>query len=263
MAVPLKDAATHGSEPLARSWYRELAIMDGRLSEVVACAWAGEGGWARTLRLLPDGCADLVWDGETLRAVVVSDIARRAPLAGLARNVGLRLRCGAAGAILGTSMPGLQGASISLVDLWGSLAVDGETRLAALRDPGAQAEALEGLVSRRLDAGARPDRMVIAAAQRLGAPTATVQAAAAASDLGARELRRRFAAQVGLGPKATQRVLRFAGLVRRLPELAAGAIGPAGLAAELGYADQAHMGRECVRIAGASPGALLRAWRAA
>ena len=263
MAMPLKHAATGGAGRLARSSYREFALTDRRLSDVVACAWAGEGGWTRTLRLLPDGCVDLVWDGESLRAFVASAVARWAFLDGSARNVGLRLRCGAAGAILGTPLAGWQGVSIRVVDLWGSLAADAEARLAVLRDPAAQAEALEALVSRRLDGGAWPDRVVIAAAQRLAAPTATVGATAAASEAGERALRQRFAEQVGLSPKATHRVLRFAALVRRLPELAAGAIAPAGVAVELGYADQAHMGRECVRIAGSSPGALLRAWRAA
>lgn len=263
MATPLKHAATGGPGRLARSSYREFALTDRRLSEVVACAWVGEGGWSRTLRLLPDGCVDLVWDGESLRAFVASGVACRASLDGSARNVGLRLRCGAAGAILGTPLAGWQGASVRLVHLWGSLAADAETRLAAGRDPAAQAEALGALVSRRLDGGARPDPVVIAAAQQLAAPMATVGDAAKASGVGERALRQRFAEQVGLSPKATHRVLRFAALVRRLPELAAGAIAPAGLAAELGYADQAHMGRECVRIAGSSPGALLRAWRAA
>jgi transcriptional regulator GlxA family with amidase domain len=74
--------------------------------------------------------------------------------------------------------------------------------------------------------------------------------------LGERQLRRRFLAGVGYGPKTLARVLRFQRLLALLrapggpPSLAEAAI-------RTGYADQAHMTAECTRLAGRSPGALL------
>ena len=77
-----------------------------------------------------------------------------------------------------------------------------------------------------------------------------------------RQLRRRFQTATGLAPKPLHRVLRF----QRFHALAQHAIasgaapaedGIARLAAEAGYADQPHLNRECLRLTGASPGALL------
>jgi AraC-like DNA-binding protein len=82
-----------------------------------------------------------------------------------------------------------------------------------------------------------------------------------------RQLRRRCQASVGYGPATLRRVLRF----RRFVSWADAAQGSgnlpdrgdlAGVAFELGYADQAHLTRECARLAGLTPAALLAARRA-
>ena len=74
--------------------------------------------------------------------------------------------------------------------------------------------------------------------------------------LGERQLRRRFRAAVGYGPKVLERVVRFQGFLGR-----ARSCGPdeglAQLALVSGYADQAHLSRECRRLAGKPPSALL------
>jgi AraC-like DNA-binding protein len=76
-----------------------------------------------------------------------------------------------------------------------------------------------------------------------------------ALDLGVseRQLRRRFEDAVGYGPKTLARVLRF----QRFLALAAGGGDLARLALSAGYADQAHLTRECRRLAGRTPVALL------
>jgi len=68
------------------------------------------------------------------------------------------------------------------------------------------------------------------------------------------QLRRRCLQAVGVAPKALQRTLRFQGF---LALAQAGAGSPAGLAADTGYADQAHLSRECLRLTGLTPRALL------
>lgn len=68
------------------------------------------------------------------------------------------------------------------------------------------------------------------------------------------QLRRRCLRAVGVAPKVLQRTLRFQGF---LALAQAGAGSPAGLAADAGYADQAHLGRECLRLTGLTPRELL------
>ena len=72
-----------------------------------------------------------------------------------------------------------------------------------------------------------------------------------------RTLQRRFTAEVGVGPKAYQRVVRF----RRAFALVSAASegGLAAAAHRAGYYDQAHLNRDFRRFAGAPPRAFFRA----
>ena len=65
-----------------------------------------------------------------------------------------------------------------------------------------------------------------------------------------RALQRRFAQDVGYGPKLLQRVLRFQRFMR---ELAAPPVELARAGLLAGYADQSHLSRETRRLAGLSP----------
>jgi AraC-like DNA-binding protein len=86
-------------------------------------------------------------------------------------------------------------------------------------------------------------------------PATPVPALAAAVGLGERQLRRRFDAAVGYGPKMLARVARF----RRALALVRAGEPPAAAAYEAGYADQAHMTREMRALAGRTPAALRAA----
>jgi AraC-like DNA-binding protein len=94
---------------------------------------------------------------------------------------------------------------------------------------------------------------VAEAARRLVRPGTRVESLADDLGLSERQLRRRFHAAAGYGPKTLQRVLRF----RRF--LAGGEPDLARAALDAGYADQSHLTRECVRLAGRTPTALLAA----
>ena len=240
--------------------YREFAVSNA-VDGVVVCTWEGLGGWDRTLRLLPDGCVDLVWDGRRLLVAGACTTPCRYPLAGEARNTGLRLRPGAAGAVLGWPLWPLPPV-LTLDSLWGAAATRAETELAHAAGPGSRRRLLEQLVVRRLDSGHRPDRLVLEAARQLEQPAIGVEGVASIVGLSTRELRRRFHEHVGYGPKGLQRVLRFRRLLTRLGDLACGRVTVAAVAAELGYADQAHLARECGRLAGSSPRSLVRCWDA-
>jgi AraC-like DNA-binding protein len=64
-----------------------------------------------------------------------------------------------------------------------------------------------------------------------------------------KHLARRFADEVGLGPKSVSRIVRF----NRAIAASRSGSGWAGIAADCGYADQAHMVREFRELAGNSP----------
>jgi AraC-like DNA-binding protein len=80
--------------------------------------------------------------------------------------------------------------------------------------------------------------------------------------LSASQLRRRCVHAVGVSPKVLQRTLRFQGFLA-LAQAGATATGRrctdgmAGLAVDAGYADQAHLSRECLRLTGLTPRQLL------
>jgi AraC-like DNA-binding protein len=76
------------------------------------------------------------------------------------------------------------------------------------------------------------------------------------------QLRRRCLQAVGTSPKVLQRTLRFQGFLALAQAGVAasgrrGADGTAGLAIDAGYADQAHLSRECLRLTGLTPRRLL------
>ncbi|GHG49831.1 MULTISPECIES: helix-turn-helix domain-containing protein [Amycolatopsis] len=243
MGTPLRPVA-------ARSVYREVAPPPA-LADVLACGWHGRTGWARPLRVLPDGCADLVWDGAALTVVVTVGAPLRLWVPASSSRVGVRLRCGAAAAVLRTAIPELP-AVTHLSDLWGADARRAEEMLAASEDARVQRGVLEGLVARR---GGTPDRRVLAAVRALGTATRTSDVAVGVSE---RALRRHFVHAVGAGPKQLHRVRRFQRFLRRLDALAERRTSLARVAADLGYADQSHLGRECRRLSGSSPAALVR-----
>jgi AraC-like DNA-binding protein len=209
--------------------YRELQTAN----PLVACLWSREGDPAPR-RILPDACVDIVWTGSRL---IVAGPATQATLATTTGTVlGVRFRVGAAGAALGLPASELLDLSVPLADVWGSEGAQIEQTVGD--DPTLTVLARE--VGARIEQR-RPDGLVRAAATGSPAP------------IGARHLRRRFADAVGYGPKTLQRILRFQrflALAQETPDLAR-------LALDAGYADQAHLTRECRRLSGLPPAALL------
>jgi AraC-like DNA-binding protein len=224
--------------------YRELPPPPD-LAHVVRCLWLREGS-GDAVTVLPDGCLDVVVrDG---RALVAGPDTAPVPVA-VAKGeliAGVRLHPGAGGAALGVPADELRDRRAALEDLWG--AAGRETGERAASDPRALLAALRPRL-----AAAAPDPRVIAAARRLGgAPATPVPALAAAVGLGERQLRRRFGAAVGYGPKTLARIARF----RRALALVRSGQPPAAAAFAAGYADQAHMTREMRALAGSTPAAL-------
>jgi AraC-like DNA-binding protein len=97
-----------------------------------------------------------------------------------------------------------------------------------------------------------------ASLRRIAAPdgAATVPALGAELGVGARQAQRQYRARVGLSPAQARRLQRMNAAVVALRDPDAPARTLADLAAELGYADQAHMARELRQLAGLPPSRL-------
>ncbi len=226
------------------------------LAGLVACTWErrGAGDGARDVRVLPDGSVDLVWS--TSAGLVVAGPDTRPvlyPVVGEYAAAGLRLRPGVAGSVLGLPAAELRDLREPLAALWGRAAAHLEERL-ALAGPARRRLLLEEAIRPRAHT-ARPDPLVLAGVGQLGHPGSSVAELSRTLALSERALRRRFDHAIGYGPKRLDRILRF----RRFLHLAAQprTDGLAAAAAELGYADQSHLTRECRELAGLTPAALL------
>jgi AraC-like DNA-binding protein len=225
------------------------------LRGVVACLWASvvPDGADRTTLVLPDACSDLVWEQGVGGYVAGPDTGpvRTVTTAGTV-IVGVRFRPSAGGTVLGLPLSEVRDQRVALADLLPAAA----RRLPASLSP-AEAAARAVDVAGLLIDGAAPDDAVSRAAALLRDPAARTEDVAGQVGLSERQLRRRVHAAAGYGPKTLQRVLRFRRFVRMLdaaaepPDLATAAV-------QAGYADQAHLTRECSALSGLTPAALAR-----
>jgi AraC-like DNA-binding protein len=220
---------------------------------------------------LPTGCADLVipLDGRRLRRFEASDDAHgRSFAAGVLQGAQLRAT------LRDTSQPscvvGVQfkpaglagfwrepaqafaGETLSLDTLWPGFADDLRTRIDAnggAADASVRLQHLELALLQRLRIGARPDPMAAWATARLasGCAVGDVQRA---TGLAPGTFIARYRAACGMAPKRHAAVMRLQALLRAAPSLAPWAA----LAADAGYADQAHMNRQFAALAGMTPG---------
>jgi AraC-like DNA-binding protein len=246
--------------------YREYAPPAG-LAAAVSCTWVRVEPVAAgpPTRVLPDGCVDLVW--QSGRGVFIAG-PDTGPLMSVspagAVLAGIRLRPGAGGPALGIPVSALLDQHADIRDLRADLLTGPGAALAG-QLPGTlpPGTAMRGLVSiaARMVAAGPPDPLVAEAALRLGRPGAQVHRVAADLGISQRQLQRRCCAAVGYGPVMLRRVLRFRRFVSRI-DAGARPGDLARLAADTGYADQAHLTRESNELAGLPPAALAVARRA-
>jgi AraC-like DNA-binding protein len=159
-------------------------------------------------------------------------------------------------ALLGVPGRALTGTVVALDDLLGA---DAERLVERLADAPGWAERfgiLDEVLWARAVAAPAPRADVAWAVGRLEATGGRLAVGDLARELGCsrRHLARHVGEEVGLGPKAFARVLRF----RRAADLLADRAGPppAAVAAACGYSDQAHLTREVTALAGLPPAAL-------
>jgi methylphosphotriester-DNA--protein-cysteine methyltransferase len=228
--------------------YREIAPPAG-LTAVVACTWEQTPREDRLQRIVPDACIDLIWLAGRRLVIAGPDTSPRdAALAAGSRTSAIRIRPGAAGAVLGVPASELRDREVAATEVWGAAAARLQEALAAAAHDERPA-LLCAAVSAR---GAAPDRLVLAATRLLTRPGARVEEVAAELGVSARTLHRRTLAAVGYRPKMLARVVRL----RRLMTLQEPSLAQRAYAA--GYASQAHMTEEVRRLTGVTPVRFLK-----
>ncbi|MEV6691892.1 helix-turn-helix transcriptional regulator [Micromonospora sp. NPDC051196] len=232
----------------------------------------------RTVRVLPDGCLDLLWSSRVGLLVAGPDrIAHLSENAPAEQWVGLRLPPGVGPAVFGVPAFELRDRRVPLADVLGARAastladqvagvavprpagvggaVDGDDAAssgaadAALSGVGA---VLAAVAACRLRAADGPDPLGRRVAIALAAGASVTETAAQAG-LGPRSLLRHSRHLFGYGPKTLARILRM----RRALALARTGVPLAEVAVRAGYADQAHLTRDVRALAGVPPAVLL------
>jgi AraC-like DNA-binding protein len=232
------------------------------LAPWIECFWTRSGppsSGAPTFRVLPDGCADVLFAfGPGAEGFVVGPMTRAivVPASGETRMLGVRFHPGAAGAFLPVPLRTLVDQRVALDSIW--TGADGTTeRLAEATTAGRAVDAFESELRARLQrAAAIPSPRTRALIERLAAQSEGVSVAdmAARAGITRQHLRRVFEQHVGYGPKKLARILRLRRALRLLDTR--GETTLATVALDAGYYDQAHMNADFRDLAGRPPLAL-------
>jgi AraC-like DNA-binding protein len=194
-------------------------------------------------RVLPDGCMDVMWrEGRLFLAgpdTRAHEVHERAGV----EYVGVRLAPGTGPSVAGVPADEIRDRRPLLADVWGSRrAREAEERVAGA--PSVH-RALEELAAGRIRENGPPDPVVAAVVAAL-ADGERIAAVADRVGLSERQLHRRVVAAIGYGPKILGRVLRM----NQALELARGGRSLADVAADAGYADQAHLSHDMKALTG-------------
>lgn len=187
-------------------------------------------------RVVPDGCTDLMWAPATGSLFVAGpDTQAQLPVVAPGTLYGVRLPPGAFPSVFGVPAHAVRDLRVPLAELVPS------ARLGSFSD-------MVAFCASRVVV----DPALAATASLLR--SSGVASAAWEIGLSSRQLRRRCLDAFGYPPKVLQRVLRFDAALR----LAWRGLPFASVAAEAGYADQAHLAREVRSLSGVPLGQLIR-----
>jgi AraC-like DNA-binding protein len=156
--------------------------------------------------------------------------------------------------LLGLPMQRLSGQLVDLVEVLGPAGRRLGEQLREAPGWGQRFGLMDRFLLRRLERGPRPSPEVGWAWERLVATGGAVPIGRLAREVGwsHKHLIARFGQQVGLGPKTAARLVRLDGVWRGLDQ-ARGRPDWGRVAAEAGYADQAHLIREFRQFTGTTP----------
>jgi AraC-like DNA-binding protein len=176
--------------------------------------------------------------------------ARHIPLPAGTTNKGVRLRAGAAQRLLDASPAELLNAIVPLSEL---------LRTRSARGIAAAPDDVHAHVPQLLRQSATDEDPTVRSAIAWLARNwrSSVDDLSKHANSSNRELRRRFMAAIGMGPKLVQRMVRVQAALH-LMQARKGRLSLSDLAFECGFADQAHMTRELARFTDYTPTHLRR-----
>jgi AraC-like DNA-binding protein len=234
------------------------------LQPFVTCVWMQEvanDSSPYPYQSLPNGSSELVWElGSAPKFIGPQTRPRETLLPPGTVTIGVRFRPAAPLAAPVRELVDLEADAEAICGRW---VVDVGECLLETSSLDRAADAVEAALLREGVDDAAPDPIASELIHRLlASPTANLRTLTTALFISERQLRRRCEAAAGMSPKALQRIFRFqrflalANSDSRRTSLDLGR-----LARETGYADQAHLSRETVRLAGLPPKRLLRDWQ--
>ncbi len=175
------------------------------------------------------------------------------------RVLGVVFKPGAARSLLGVPLHELADRHVALADVWGEGAVELRERVLEAPGPRERVEEVERVFWRRLAGGVEATHpLAVEAIALIARAPARHRVAQISNRLGwtSRRLQQVFRAEVGLTPRAFQRLARFRSTLGGID--GAADVGWAAFALDHGYCDQSHLIREFREHAGLSPSAYLR-----
>ena len=261
--------------------YREHRLASP-LDAFVECVWFLKGApgadgapRAPVQRILPDGCAELIFHFRDRFHAVSNDGLERQPASFLVGvltaplivapandvdTMGVRFRPGGASPFVREPLSALTDRACGLDALWGHEAAPLWDRLVSASDDRMRLELLSQVLRRRAATTAHDaaTSAVIGALVRSAGRTRIAPLAARAG-MTTRRLQRRFAERVGVSPKLLARILRFQRTLLARGDRGSDAADWVRIAVECGYADQSHLIRDYAAFAGETPRSLLAA----
>jgi AraC-like DNA-binding protein len=225
----------------------------------IRCAWRHRVPVTQVgpVAVVPDGCVDLIWHDGRLSAVGPDIVTAHHTLAPGSIVLGLRFQPGAALHWLGLPMSEILGRSIALDDIRSRTAQQIITRLQDSQTPAAQHATLQICLAEMAGdiTPPSPETGFIFRTMQ-GDATAKIDRLLHHLAISPRSLHRRSCDHFGYGPKMLERILRF----QKVLQMARRETAPrlSALAADAGYADQAHLSREVRSLCGITAGTLLR-----
>jgi AraC-like DNA-binding protein len=238
---------------LRRGWYEPVLPPD-ELSPVLVCSWTAEPTGRH--RLVPDGCVDIVCLSSG-RVVLCGPetTAWTFELPSGTTAVGARFRPGAAAHLFDLDASTIRNTVVPFGNAVGSEAADHlATVLGNAAMPEARRSTLEDWLGGRIaSCETRTDEFADAVLEYLVArPRATPVELGAPFGLTARQVHRRSLRLFGYGTSVLARLIRFQRFLA-LRQASPMSTRLASLAIEVGFADQAHLTRDCRSITGMSP----------
>lgn len=247
--APPRTLRGFGVVPALRPWVANLLLYREHFAP----------GHELLERVLPDGALRLVvgiGDGAGPLLIGPSTTAALVRLQGRMQGLSITLKPGAATALFGLPAGALASNAVPLREPWGDAAEALAVAIDEAPDDLARVDVVQRALLARLRAG--PDAtqatqalQALQAQQLLAQSGMKVAEAAAALHIGERRLQQLFHEQVGLSPRQWARLARLHSglrLLRREPGLPW-----AQLAADAGYADQAHLSHEFRALCGVTP----------